>query len=192
MKNLLLHICCAPCSASAIKYLQQELSFNILDKQPFNLSFYWYNPNIWDFDEYNKRKEAAQKYAKECNIDFFEEKDFVYDYEIWKDKSAEHCENCYRLRLQKTSQFAKSNGFDSFSTSLLSSPYQKKALINQIGLELENIYGIKFINFDFQKFFYEGKNDLKRQGYYIQRYCACNKSFKDRFAQSSDKNQISK
>ena len=62
--KVLLHICCAPCSASSMKVLHKS----------YNVSFYWYNPNIWNFDEYKKRKDSVIKYAKELNITFYERK----------------------------------------------------------------------------------------------------------------------
>ncbi|MDR0823421.1 MAG: epoxyqueuosine reductase QueH [Endomicrobium sp.] len=185
MKKLLLHLCCAPCSASVIKYLKEEFDFlceSGSDKQKLSASFYWYNPNIWDFDEYNKRKESAVRYAKELKLDFYEEKDFSYNYDDWKKQSGEICANCYKLRLEKAAKFAKENGFDCFSTSLLSSPYQKHDIIKQVSQQLSGIYEIEFLYRNFTKFFYDGKNELRKQGYYLQKYCACNKSYNERFA----------
>jgi predicted adenine nucleotide alpha hydrolase (AANH) superfamily ATPase len=148
-----------------------------ISPQELSAAFYWYNPNIWDEDEYNKRKESAVRYARELNLDFFQENDFVYDYALWKEKSGEICANCYKLRLEKAAKFAKENGFDYFSTSLLSSPYQKRDTIKQVAQNLSGVYKIEFLERDFKKFFYEGKNELRQKGYYMQKYCACNKSF---------------
>lgn len=169
-KKLLLHICCAPCSASAVEVLREE----------FDISFYWYNPNVYDGKEYAARKDAAVKYAQELGFSFFEE-DFPYDYGSWKEKSAEICENCYRLRLEKAAAFAKKNNFEFFSTSLLSSPYQKHDLIKKISEEISKIYEISFLYRDFRPKFYDGKNSLRKKGYYIQKYCGCRKSYYERF-----------
>ncbi|MDR1941737.1 MAG: epoxyqueuosine reductase QueH [Endomicrobium sp.] len=170
-KKLLLHICCAPCSASAVAALKTQ----------YDISFYWYNPNIYDKEEYGKRKDCAVRYAKELGFVFFEEKDFIYDYNLWKNKSAENCALCYKLRLAKTAEFAKNNGFDFFSTSLLSSPYQKHDIIKQTALECAAACGVNFLYKDFRPGFYEGKNSLRRAGYYLQKYCACRKSYEERF-----------
>ncbi|MDR2708439.1 MAG: epoxyqueuosine reductase QueH [Elusimicrobiota bacterium] len=178
MKNLLLHVCCAPCANSALKTLNNE----------FNISFYWHNPNIFNFEEYSNRKNAAINFAKENGFDFFEDETFVYDYEKWKAESHEVCLNCYEIRLNKLKAFACQKGFDYFSTSLLSSPYQKHDLIIEICKKLEKESSSKFLYRDFRKFFYEGKNALKAKGYYIQKYCACNKSYKERFAKKLDEN----
>lgn len=171
MKKLLLHICCAPCSASAVKSLKND----------FDISFYWHNPNIYDLDEYNKRKESAVRFANQLGFDFFEEEDFVYDYEKWKSLSNEICSNCYKIRIEKTAVFAKNKGFDCFSTSLLSSLYQKHELIKEISCSISNEFNIQFLYRDFREFFYDGKNELRKQGYYMQKYCACAKSYRERF-----------
>lgn len=168
-RKVLIHICCAPCSAAAIKTLCEECENKI--------SFYWYNPNIYDMQEYKNRKNAAIKYAEELNIPFYEEKDFYYDYYSWKDKSLEKCNLCYKLRLEETVIFAKKNNFDFFSTSLLSSPYQKHDIVKQIADNLTREYIVEFLYKDFRINFYEGKNSLRQKGYYMQKYCGCNKSY---------------
>ncbi|MDR3253370.1 MAG: epoxyqueuosine reductase QueH [Endomicrobium sp.] len=170
-RKVLLHICCAPCSASAVKTLCCE----------YDISFYWYNPNIYDTQEYENRKDAAIKYSKELNVSFYEEKDFVYDYDNWKSKSLEKCNLCYTLRLAKTTAFARQNQFDSFSTSLLSSPYQQHDLIKQIANNFADKYMLEFAYKDFRIDFYNAKNSLRQKGYYVQKYCGCNKSYKERF-----------
>ncbi|MDR0617426.1 MAG: epoxyqueuosine reductase QueH [Endomicrobium sp.] len=169
--KVLLHICCAPCSASSMKVLHKS----------YNVSFYWYNPNIWNFDEYKKRKDSVIKYAKELNITFYEHQSSAYNYKNWEKESLEICKLCYCLRLEKVALFAKLNNFDFFTTSLLSSPYQKHDLVKQISKNISSKYSVKFLYADFREFFYEGKNELKQKGYYTQRYCACNKSYKKRF-----------
>lgn len=165
-KKVLLHICCAPCSACAVKMLRGD----------YDISFYWYNPNIYDRLEYKNRKDSAVNYAKELDIPFYEEKDFFYNYNNWKNNSLEQCSLCYTLRLEKTTVFAKQNNFDFFSTSLLSSPYQKHDLVKQIARYLADKHKINFLYCDFRPGFYENKNLLRQKGYYMQKYCACNKS----------------
>jgi predicted adenine nucleotide alpha hydrolase (AANH) superfamily ATPase len=171
LPKLLLHICCAPCSASAVAALKDD----------FEIAFYWHNPNIYPFEEYEKRKESAAKYASDLDFDFFEEKDFSYDYPSWKNKSGEICRLCYEIRLSKAAAFAKGKGFGYFSTSLLSSPYQKHDLVKETAENFAGKSGVKFLYGDFRDGFYEGKNLLRRQGCYMQKYCACHKSYKERF-----------
>jgi predicted adenine nucleotide alpha hydrolase (AANH) superfamily ATPase len=170
-QKVLLHICCAPCSAGAVKELADD----------FDISFYWYNPNIYDEPEYNNRKNSAAKYASFLGFEFFEEEDFLYDWKEWKNKSLLKCENCYALRLEKAASFAKKNNFAFFSTSLLSSPYQNHDLIKKYAFDFAAQYGTGFLYRDFRPYFYEGKNILKKEGYYIQKYCGCFKSYEERF-----------
>jgi predicted adenine nucleotide alpha hydrolase (AANH) superfamily ATPase len=178
-KKVLLHICCALCSAAAVKILRDE----------YAISFYWYNPNIYDEQEYRNRKDAVTKYAKELNVLLYEEKDFLYNYNSWKNKSSEKCNLCYTLRLEKTATFAKQNKFDFFCTSLLSSPYQKQDLIKQIADNFADKYVIEFLSSDFRTGFYEGKNSLRQKGYYVQKYCGCNKSLNERLKLKEDTTQ---
>ncbi|MDR1784355.1 MAG: epoxyqueuosine reductase QueH [Endomicrobium sp.] len=167
-KKVLLHVCCAVCSATTIKILYDK----------YEISFYWYNPNIYDIQEYKNRKNAAIKYSEELNIPFYEEKDFSYNYFNWKNESFEKCIFCYKLRIEKTAIFAKKNRFDFFSTSLLSSPHQKHDIVKQIAINFTYKYTVEFLYKDFRKYFYDAKNSLKKRGYYIQKYCGCNKSLK--------------
>lgn len=170
-RRLLLHICCAPCSASAVEILRDD----------FDISFYWYNPNIYDLREYENRRSAAVKYAQSLGISFFEETGFVYDYGKWLAGGGENCGFCYQIRLAKASAFARNNGFGLFTTSLLSSPYQKHDMIAHCGREIAAKNGVDFLYADFRPGFYEGKNRLRKEGYYIQKYCGCAKSYKERF-----------
>ncbi|MDR0978312.1 MAG: epoxyqueuosine reductase QueH [Endomicrobium sp.] len=170
-KKILLHICCAPCSASPVKVL----------KNTYEIYFYWYNPNIYDEIEYNKRKETALKYAQDSHIQFYEDSAYKYNYKNWKDVSCEECALCYAVRLEKTVKFAKDKGFKFFTTSLLSSPHQKHNLVKQTASSLANKYKLEFLYYDFRIDFYECKNALREKGYYMQKYCACRKSFEERF-----------
>jgi predicted adenine nucleotide alpha hydrolase (AANH) superfamily ATPase len=151
-------------------------------REDFEISFYWYNPNIYNKEEYYKRKDASQKYARAIDVKFYEEENFVYDYGSRLSKGGENCVFCYNIRLEKAAQAAKKNNFEFFTTSLLSSPYQKHDLIARIGEEKAKKSGVNFLYVDFRPAFYEGKNLLRKEGYYIQRYCGCAKSYNERFA----------
>jgi predicted adenine nucleotide alpha hydrolase (AANH) superfamily ATPase len=149
-------------------------------KDEYDVSFYWHNPNIYDELEHDNRKQSAIKYAKELNILFCEEKHSPYNYEAWKNKTFEKCELCYAIRLEITAIFAKQNNFNFFSTSLLASPHQKHNLIKQTAENLSDKYKINFLYKDFRTKYYECKNSLRQKGYYMQKYCACNKSYEER------------
>ncbi|MDR1951970.1 MAG: epoxyqueuosine reductase QueH [Elusimicrobiota bacterium] len=177
MKKLLLHICCAPCGASVLKALKDD----------FKISFFWNNPNIYNLNEYNNRKDSAKRYAQELGVEFFQLDNFEYDYQLWKNQSNEICSNCYQLRLKEAAAFAKNKGFDFFSTSLLSSPYQKHNIIKDICAELASNLSVEFLYRDFREFFYAGKNEMREKGYYLQKYCACEKSYFERFHRGEKK-----
>ena len=116
--KLLLHTCCAPCSVYCIDELRSE---NI---EP---TVYWFNPNIHPYMEYKARRDCLKEYTKSIGIKAIFEEDYGLK-EFCKnviDDLENRCVNyCYRVRLEQTAKFAKENGYDSFSTTLLVSPYQ--------------------------------------------------------------------
>ena len=91
------------------------------------------------------------------------------------------CEYCYKVRLEETAKYAKENGFDAFSTSLLISPYQNHLRIKEIGEELEEKYGIKFLYRDFRERFREGQGKARKKQIYMQKYCGCIFSEEERY-----------
>ena len=137
---------------------------------------FWYNPNIHPLDEYQKRKCALITYAEGFLplelIDEYEENFFLSEIGSKKD-APERCEICYRMRLEKTTAYAVSNGYDTFSTSLLVSPYQQHDLICSIGEKLAVQYGINFLYRDFRPFFRQGQAIIRSRGFYMQKYCGC-------------------
>ena len=140
--KLLLHVCCAPCSSYCLEYLSKY----------FDITVYFYNPNISIADEYNYR--------------LSEEKRLV---------SLMRCEKCFRLRLQSSARYAKEHGFDYFTTTLTISPLKNAQLLNSIGAELAEKYGIPWLYSDFKK--REGyKRSIilsKEYDLYRQNYCGC-------------------
>ncbi len=173
--SLLLHACCAPCSSYVIEYLSKY----------FNITIYYYNPNISPIQEYNFRLEElfrlleAMKEAENVNVLPCEYEAEAF-YEIAKGlegekEGGERCFKCYRLRLEKTAQAAKENSFDYFTTTLSISPYKNAEKLNEIGRELSEKYNIPYLYSDFKK-----KNGYKRSielskeyDLYRQDYCGC-------------------
>jgi len=171
MKKLLLHVCCAPCSTHVIKVLNKE----------YDLTLFFYNPNVEPINEYSLRLEDAEKLAEKLNIPII-----VGDYDNieWHNavkgheqdlEGGERCKICFRYRLDKAAELAKQEEFDFFTTTLTVSPYKNAELINKIGKELEEKYNIKFLESDFKK--EEGYKDSielsKHYGLYRQNYCGC-------------------
>lgn len=153
--KLLLHTCCAPCSIYCIESLKNE---GIIP------TIYWYNPNIHPYTEYKLRKEAVENYIKKINLEaiFNDEYGLIEFTKNVIDDLNNRCINyCYKKRLEKTVQYAKDNGYDAFSTTLLISPYQNHEIIKKIGEELEKKYSIKFLYKDFRIGFKEGQSKAR-------------------------------
>ncbi len=174
-KSLLLHSCCAPCSSYVLQYLTNYFDITVL----------YYNPNITDIQEYEKRKHEQIRLINEIehihsiNIINIEHKPNKF-YNISKGlencpECGERCLKCYKLRLEKTAQIAKEKNFDYFCTTLTISPLKSSKAINQIGEELSKQYDVSFLPSDFKK--KEGfKISIelsKKYNLYRQNYCGC-------------------
>ena len=169
--SLLLHSCCGPCSTQVLSFLAPY----------FNITVFYYNPNIEPEEEYLKRKKEQIRLLSELNIkhmdiDYLNEeyRNKVVGYEKEPENGA-RCHICYRLRLEKTAKLAKENNFDYFATTLTVSPYKNAKVINEIGLELQNKYNIKYLLSDFKKEDgYKRSIELsKKYELYRQDYCGC-------------------
>ncbi len=178
--RLLLHTCCAPCSVYCTEELQKE---NI------DITSYWYNPNIHPFIEYSSRLNCLIEFNKLKKIPLIIENNYGLD-EFCRNvinKLDNRCGYCYLLRLEKTALYAKENGFDAFSTTLLISPYQDHELLKRTGEMLEKKYNIKFYYKDFRSGFRYGQDRAKELGLYIQKYCGCIFSEEDRYKEKIEK-----
>ena len=173
--SLLLHSCCAPCSSYVLEYLGQY----------FNITVFYYNPNIFPESEYTKRILEQQTLIGQMRVKY--PVSFIagsYDkdrfYEMAKGlehvkEGGERCLKCYELRLRESAWIAKSGGFDYFTTTLSISPMKNAVRLNEIGLRLQEEYGVNYLISDFKK-----KNGYKRSielskeyGLYRQDYCGC-------------------
>lgn len=180
--SLLLHSCCAPCSSYTIEYLSQYFSITVL----------YYNPNISEQAEYEKRKAEQIRLINsmpvknkvdflDCGYDSGEFFDIAKGYEDCRE-GGERCFRCYRLRLEKTARTARDNGFDYFCTTLSISPLKNAQKINQIGYESEKKYGVVWLPSDFKKREgYKRSIELSREfDLYRQNYCGCIYSKRER------------
>ena len=173
--KLLLHTCCAPCSVYCIDSLREE---------SIEPTVYWFNPNIHPYMEYKQRRDCLKEYTKSINVEAIFEEDYGLD-DFCKNvvNSLEtRCQDyCYPVRLEQTAKYAKENGFDAISTTLLVSPYQKHEMIKEIAYDLANKYEIEFIYYDFREGFREGQKMARESGLYMQKYCGCIYSEEDRY-----------
>ena len=174
-KTLLLHSCCAPCSSYVLEYLSKY----------FEITDLYYNPNIFPEEEYIYRSNELRRLIDEMPAKIpvkyisceYTPEDFN---EIAKGREkekegGERCFLCYRLRLEKTAQIAMENNFDYFTTTLSISPLKNAEKLNEIGREMSEKYGVKYLYSDFKK-----RNGYKRSvelskeyELYRQNFCGC-------------------
>lgn len=170
-KKLLLHSCCGPCSTSVIERLKDD----------YELSVFFYNPNIMDEEEYEKRRQAQLKVVEKYKIPFIEgDKDT--DMYLEKIKGLEdepeggsRCRECFELRLEVTAKLAAELDFDAFATTLSVSPHKSYKDIAEIGNRLEAQFGPEFLKDDFKKKagFQRSTQLSKEMELYRQEFCGC-------------------
>lgn len=173
--TLLLHSCCAPCSSYTLEYLSNY----------FDITVYYYNPNISPKAEFDKRFAEQKRLidslpAKheikliEGDYNYSDFSEIAKGFENVKE-GGERCFRCYKLRLEKSAHLAKEQGFDYFCTTLSISPLKNSQKINEIGLEVAEKYGVKWLPSDFKKKEgYKRSIELSREyNLYRQNFCGC-------------------
>ena len=181
-EKLLLHACCAPCSSAVLERLSSK----------FEITIFYYNPNISEYDEYIKRIEEVKKLISilkpkykisliEGNYDNNKFKEISKGLENEPERG-KRCYKCYELRLEETSRIAEELKFKYFATTLTLSPHKNSNWINEIGENLNNKYNTTYLYSDFKK-----KNGYKRSielskeyDLYRQDYCGCIYSKRDK------------
>ena len=174
--KLLMHTCCAPCSVYCIDTLRKE---------GIEPTLYWYNPNIHPYTEYKARRDCLKEYANSINVQAIFEENYGLDEfcrEAVKDLKARCTNYCYPVRLRKTFEYAKENGYDTVTTTLLYSIYQKHDFIKEYMEQLSKEFEIDFLYRDFRVGFWEGHQKAHDIGLYMQKYCGCIFSEEDRYS----------
>jgi len=173
--SILLHSCCGPCSTEVIARLTKYFDITIL----------YYNPNIEPKAEYEKRKQEQIRFINEFKpINKLEYMDCDYDNDAFlkmaqgletEPEGGTRCHRCYELRLMKTAQLGKENNFDYFGTTLTVSPYKNSEVINQLGENIANKLGIKYLYSDFKKEdgYKKSIEYSKQYKLYRQNFCGC-------------------
>ena len=165
--KLLLHTCCAPCSIYCIETLRKE---------GIEPTIYWYNTNIHPYTEYKARRDTLKEYTKSININAIFEEEYglnKFCKNVINNLETRCSDYCYKVRLEQTAKYAKENGYDAISTTLLVSPYQKHEILKKQGEEIAKKYGIQFLYRDFRVGFKEGQTKARELGMYMQKYCGC-------------------
>lgn len=170
--RLLLHSCCAPCSSTCLERLKEYFTVTVL----------YYNPNIDEKEEYEKRKAEQIRFLKETGwADFL---DCDHDAEAFATMSkgleqeperGKRCYLCYGLRLEKTAEVAKANGYDWFATTLTLSPHKNAEWLNEIGENAGGRYALNYLYTDFKKKggYYRSVEFSDEYNLYRQDFCGC-------------------
>ena len=164
MSKILLHTCCGPCAT----YVNQWLA-----ARDFEVRGFFYNPNIRPKEEYERRLLTMEHYATAVGLKV------IYEPNDLQTELGD-CANCYSVRLKMTAQFAKDNGFDYFSTTLLISPYQDHELLRKVGERVSlacrqagSEFGVEFFYHDWREGFRESQQMAREMKLYRQKYCGC-------------------
>ncbi len=165
--KLLLHCCCAPCSSAVIERI----------KEFFDITFYYYNPNIYPYEEYVLRAQEFEKLGVKVVVEDYKHEEFL-NLVKGKEKEQERgtrCQICIAARMDKSFHFAKQQGFDVVTTTLSISPHKDCEFINKVGEQLQEKYGIKYLHADFKKQngYLRSIQICKDLGIYRQDYCGC-------------------
>ena len=171
-ETLLLHSCCAPCSSYCLEQVAPHLITTV----------FYYNPNLDSREEYEKRKSEQKRLLAETGLADFLDCDYLHEdfeeiargYENAKEGGA-RCERCFRLRLEHTARAAKAHGYFAFGTTLTVSPLKNAEIINKLGFEIAEKYGVQYMPSDFKKRggYLRSIELSKEHSLYRQNYCGC-------------------
>jgi len=170
-KKLLLHTCCATCGG----FLASKLAAD------YEVAIFYYNPNIFPAEEYARRRDEAKIFFTDQGYQFIE---IDPNHPKWREMAVglerepergRRCELCCRERLEKTALHAKKQGYDLFASTLAISPHKDATLVNRLGEELADQYGIGFLAGDWKKQdgFRQAMAVSQEYNFYRQSYCGC-------------------
>jgi hypothetical protein len=167
--KVLLHTCCADCALKIIATVGN------------NVTLFYYNPNIHPRAEYQSRLAAVKKIALENKIKLIVPDWKPDEYFERVKNDGDRCKNCWYLRIIKTAEYAKENGFEQFSTTLLSSKYQNRITIEKMAKEIGGEGGVEFLKIE------NINREMKTSGFYKQFFCGCCYSLTERFEEKYGK-----
>ena len=171
--KLLLHCCCAPCSSAVIERIANY----------FDITYFYFNPNIYPESEYNRRKEEFSKLNINITSIEYDHNDFLRKVKgLEQEKEGSNrCRVCIAYRMEKAFEYAKNKGFDLVTTTLSISPHKDVEFINKTGESLETQFNIKYLHADFKKQngYLRSIQICKEKGIYRQNYCGCEFSKSD-------------
>ena len=164
-EDLLLHLCCAPCTAYPVPAFRS---------QGQRVTGFFFNPNIQPDDEHARRLEALERFAPALGLDLVIAADpgaAAWSAAVCREE--DRCRGCYDVRLRATARAARRGGFDAFSTTLLYSIHQKHELVRAVAADVARAEGVAFFYQDLRAGWAEGGRSYRESGLYRQRYCGC-------------------
>jgi len=172
--NILLHVCCGPCTVYPLQVLRDE---------GHAVSGWFFNPNIHPYQEFMRRLEALATFsaARGLPVEYEREyglREFLRQVVFHEEA---RCQKCYEMRLTKVAQRAKETGADAFTSTLLYSRYQNHTALKSLGERLAAEYGVTFYYRDFREGWQEGIDQSIEMGLYRQPYCGCIYSEEERY-----------
>ncbi len=165
--RIFLHSCCAPCV---------EWPLSVLSEEGFDVTLFYYNPNIHPRFEWNRRLDNIRKLGSMKGVEVVIKEGYEEDKwinEEWIEKFESRCHMCYDMRMQMTAEEAKNHGFSAFTTTLLESIYQDHEAIVKAAERAADRVGVSFVYRDFRDGFRKGQEMAKEDGLYRQKYCGC-------------------
>lgn len=171
-KKILLHACCGICSGYPISLLK-DMGYSVV--------VYFYNPNIFPKEEYDKRLNAEKKLCEtlDCELIVGEyEPEVYYNYVKGLENEPEkglRCDKCFTLRLENSAKLAKKLAIEEFTTSMVISPHKNYEKLTSIGVEIAKKYGLSYLSTNFRKNdgFLKTNKISKELNLYRQNYCGC-------------------
>lgn len=172
-EQLLLHVCCAPCSSAIVEWLLDNGIRPVI---------YYFNPNIYPLEEYNIRKQESRRHASSLGIRWL---DGDYDHDAWRcaihgcedePERGARCELCFRHRLLAAARMAQTLRLPNFTTTLASSRWKSLEQITRAGeWAATQVTDVRFWAQNWRKGgLQQRRNELLREyNFYNQRYCGC-------------------
>jgi predicted adenine nucleotide alpha hydrolase (AANH) superfamily ATPase len=169
--KMLLHVCCANCAGHPLELLSND----------YDMTMFFYNPNIHPKEEYQRRLQDVEKLSKISGIPLiigpYDSKKWLKQVEGSEDEpeGGKRCSTCFDIRLKKTADMARDKKMDIFATTLSISPHKNIDEINRIGSDMSEKSGIHYYTSDLKKKDgFKKANEISRSyGFYRQKYCGC-------------------
>lgn len=176
--KILLHACCGPCSCYPVKSLREK---------GIEPTLYFFNPNIHPYMEWQRRLEAIKDYAKQAEVELITDehyiiREFLKPAMKMEDEDGVRCDFCYAWRIKNAAIYAKQNGYDTFSTTLLYSIYQDHDMLKFVCDLFAKKFGVDFYYEDFREGWQAGIDESVERNLYRQPYCGCIFSEEERYS----------